>query len=109
MGCRVRLQRLRLADMPGPVVIEVEPWLEVTAAGVRRCGRLGARACEVLADYAAADDGLIRLRTVTATDGLAAVRRVVVVRRRPERIDVALGARVPGPAPGLARDVRVAH
>ena len=105
MGRGEVLQHQRLSFFAARAV-EVDPRLEraAFAEGVR----LGARAGEVLAVDAAADVDLGRLGAVAAADGFAAA--VVVVRRRPERVDPRRAfIRVPGPATRLPGDVGIAE
>ena len=101
---RELLQRLGLADVAGAVVVEVQPGLEVAAGGVG--GGLRARAGEVLAEGAGADEHLRRLAAVAAVDRLAV--RGVPVGRGAQRVGGGRAAvRRPGPAAGLTGDVGV--
>ena len=105
VGRRELLQGLGLADVAGAVVVEVQAGLEVAARGVG--DRLRARAGEVLAEGAGADEDLGGLAAVAAVDGLAAGG--VPVRRGAQRVGVGgVAVRRAGPAPGLAGDVGVA-
>ena len=106
---RELLQHLRLAEVAGAVVVEVEAGLEVAVA-VGEGRRLRAGAGEVHAVHPSPDVGLGRLAAVAAGNHLRGVAGVVVVRRRAQRVGVRRrGVRAARPPAGLAGDVGVTH